>query len=189
VQPLEKDFRPWPESRRHFERIASFLVWHSIFAVKRRGRLLSSRNRDDKFPSPPPPPPPRRPTNMPPRPTLDGSQHLSLTESHLSTEATTWEQPRADDPPSLTRSADLAARVSASSQSQSHSGETLIEERGDLDVVERVDGDLEKGEKAVEQQKGARGGATIDDPPLAADGTPIIVVDWRDNDPGFPKNC
>lgn len=121
---------------------------------------------------------------MPPRPTLDGSQHLSLTESHLSTEAVTWEQPRAGEPLSLS-SADLAARVSASSQSESHSGETLIEERGDLDVVERVDGDVEKGEKGAELEK--RGGA-IESPPLAADGTPVIIVDWKENDPAFPKH-
>lgn len=122
---------------------------------------------------------------MPPRPTLDGSQHLSLTESLLSTEATTWEPPRADEPQSLS-SADLAARVSALSQSQSHSGETLIEERGDLDVVEAVEGDVEKGEKGAEMEKG---GEAIDRaPPLAADGTPVIVVDWKENDPAFPKN-
>lgn len=118
-------------------------------------------------------------TTMARRPTLDGSQHLSLTESHLSTEATTWPQPQADPSPSAC-SGDLAGRVSESSQSPS--GETLIEERADLDVVERVDGDLEKG---GELQKG---GEAVEPPPLAADGTPVIIVDWKENDPAFPKN-
>ncbi|ORY91475.1 major facilitator superfamily domain-containing protein [Leucosporidium creatinivorum] len=124
---------------------------------------------------------------MPPTPALDGSQHLSLTESHLSAEATSWpEQPAAGHPPSPRGSGDRAAHGSESSQS--HGGETLIEEGGDLDIVERVDGDLEKGEKGAAEGKGAEAIAGTEAPPLAADGTPVLVVDWKENDPAFPKN-
>lgn len=116
------------------------------------------------------------PFDLPPmnRPRLQGSQHLSLTESHLSVEGTV-------------PAADLSASEPPTklSDASTNSGEeTLADEQEQERDVQQVH-DVEKGEKPGVKPVGEGGRP----PPLAADGTPVIVVDWKGaDDPAFPKN-
>lgn len=123
------------------------------------------------------------PSKMP-RPSLRGSESLTLSESHLSVESIA--------PPlrnsRVGRPNDDASQPPESDDS-SRGGETLIDEREELETVARVERDLEKGDALSEKRaKPALAGEPSKPTPLAADGTPVIVVDWAPDDPDFPKN-
>lgn len=124
----------------------------------------------------------------PPAPAFES---LSLTESHLSIEATVPAQPH----PPLISSVSSAPSANAAPASRASSA-TLYgadsEQTPRLSIDKDDDGGPLSNEKKFDLEAGIMGPREPEEGRprvLAADGSEVLIVDWKgEDDPAFPKN-
>jgi hypothetical protein len=118
-----------------------------------------------------------RPARMPSQSSLQHSQPLSLTESHLSAEAVFASPPAAASALSTSR-----PRQDHALSSHSHTSERTVQNE------KATVGGSSSG-KGTSDLDGGVLPAVGTKPPLSADGSEVLVVDWKgEDDPLFPKN-
>lgn len=125
-----------------------------------------------------------------PAPTFESSEPLSLTESHLSIEATNYSQlpPLASAVPSSPFPPSAVAPASRASSATLNEGGIEAAQRPASECLKHG-GNLSEDEK-MDLEKGPRGSGEYEEPSLlAADGRAVLIVDWKgEDDPAFPKN-